>query len=187
MDQRQGLAHTRTRPWQWLGTAAATGAVVAGALALAPAGEAAPITDGPHAVPAATAPDPAKAVFPLDCAGLPVKLTARFSADTSGNGTLVTVVAAHCDAGNGTPPDGLYLLRPGPGGKPRIAATLISPNEHLTVRTLGLRADGAIHAAVDGYSSADVPRCCADLHLTYTWTAGAGGYSRSVTDPQAQV
>ncbi|MHA6764406.1 hypothetical protein [Streptacidiphilus sp. PAMC 29251] len=187
MDQQQGLAHTRTRPAHWLGTALALGAVVAAAVALAPAGAAAPVADGPHTVPASAAPDPARVAFPLDCAGLPTKVTQRFSADTSGNGSVVTVVAVHCDAQNGTPPDGLYVLRAGPGGKPRIAATLISPGQNLTVRKLGLRADGAIHASVDGYSSADAPRCCPDLHQTYTWTPGPDGYSRTVTVPLSQV
>ena len=187
MDQQEALAHTRTRPLHWVGTAAAVGAVVAAAVALAPAGAAAPMADGPHTVPAASAPNPAGVAFPLDCAGLPVKVTQHFSADTTGNGSVVTVVAVHCDAQNGTPPDGLYVLRAGPGGRPRIAATLISPAQDLTVRSVGLRADGAIHAAVDGYSSADVPRCCADVHQTYTWTPGPDGYSRTVTVPLSQV
>ena len=181
------LPHTRSRPRYWLGTAAALGAVVAAAIALAPAGAAAPIADGPHAVPAAGAPDPARIALPLDCAGLPTRITLRLSADTTGNGTVVTVVAAHCDAQNGTPPDGLYVLGTGPDRKPRIAATLIRPDQNLTVRKLGLRADGAIQASVDGYSSPDAPRCCPDLHETYTWTPGADGYSRTVTVPLSQV
>lgn len=187
MDQRQALAHTRSGPLAWLGTAAALGGIVAAALAAAPAGAAVPVANGPHAVPAGSAPDPARVAFPLHCDGLPTKVTARFSADTSGNGTVATVVAVHCAAQNGTPPDGLYVLRPGPDGKPRIAATLIAPDQHLTVRSLGIRADGAIHAAVDGYSSADVPRCCADVHVTYTWTPEPDGYARSVSLPLSQV
>ena len=187
MDQQEALAHTRTRPLHWVGTAAAVGAVVAAAVALAPAGAAAPIADGPRTVPASAAPNPALVAFPLDCTGLPTRISQRFSADTTGNGTVVTVVAVHCDAPNGTPPDGLYVLRAGSDGKPRIAATLISPGQDLTVRSVGLRADGAIHAAVDGYSSADVPRCCADVHETYTWTPGSDGYSRTVTTPLSQV
>jgi hypothetical protein len=187
MDQQQALAHTRTRPRHWLGTAVVLGAVVAGAVALAPAGAAAPIADGPHSVPASAAPNPSLVAFPLNCAGLPTKVSKRFSADTTGDGSVVTVVAVHCAAQNGTPPDGLYVLRAGPGGKPRIAATLISPAQDLTVLTLGLRSDGTIRAAVDGYSSADVPQCCPDLHQTYTWTPGPDGYSRAITDPLSQV
>jgi hypothetical protein len=187
MDQPEALAHTRSRPLHWIGTAAALAAVVAAAVALAPAGAAAPVADGPHSVPASAAPNPSLVAFPLNCAGLPTKVTQHFSADTTGNGTVVTVVAVHCDAQNGTPPDGLYVLRAGPGGKPRIAATLIRPSQNLTVRTLGLRPDGTIHAAVDGYSSEAVPRCCADLHQTYTWTPTSDGYSHTVTVPLSQV
>ncbi|WP_042437135.1 hypothetical protein [Streptacidiphilus albus] len=180
------LAHTRTRPWQWAAVAAALGGVVALALTLAPA-EAAPVADGPHAVPAAGAPDPARAALPLHCDGLPVDVTQRFSADLTGNGTVATVAAAHCLAGNGTPPDGLYLLEAGPDGRPRIAGTLITPQQDLTVRSVTFRSDGSIQAAVDGYSSPDVPSCCPDLHETYTWTPHADGWTRTVSVPLLQT
>jgi hypothetical protein len=180
------LPHTRTRPYHWIGTAAALAAVTGAVLAVAPAG-AAPITDGAHRLPASAAPDPARVALPLDCAGLPVTVDQRLSADTTGNGTPATVVAARCDAPNGTPPDGLFLLRFGPDHRPVVAEQLIAPRQQLTVRSIDLRADGTIRAAVDGYSSDQVPRCCADLHLTYTWTPRGNGYSLTVTAPSVQV
>lgn len=178
----QPLAHTRSHPWHWAAVALALAGVVALALTLAPA-EAAPVTDGPHAVPAADAPDPARAALPLGCAAMRVDVTQQFSADLTGNGAIATIAAAHCLANAGTPPDGLFLLEAGPDGRPRIADTLITPGEGLTVRSVTFRSDGSIQAAVDGYSSPRVPQCCPDLHETYTWTPHAGGWTRTVSVP----
>lgn len=190
------LPHSRTRPQHWIGTAAALAALVGAALAVGPA-DAAPFADRPpaaraHTVPASLGPDPAAVTLPLACDGLPVGIAARLSADTTGGGTVVTVVAARCVAPNGTPPEGLFLLRFGPDHRPVLAGELISPRDDLTVRSLRLRADGAIEAAVDGYSSDEVPRCCADLHRTYDWSpvgnpSAPKGYSLTVTGPAVQV
>ena len=183
----QPPAHTRTHALHWLGTAAALAAVVAAALAVAPADASAPVPDGPHAVPAADAPDPARAVYPLGCDGLPVKISQSFSADLTGDGTDDTVAAAHCLSSTGTPPDGLYILRSGPGGRPRIAQVLIEPGQDLTVRSVTFRSDGSIRADVDGYSSPNVPRCCADLHEAFTWTPHGSGWIRTVSLPDAET
>ncbi|MFC1443634.1 hypothetical protein ABUW04_35910 [Streptacidiphilus sp. N1-10] len=179
--------HTRSTAIHWIATAAALGGVVAAAVAVSPADAGTVTADGPHSVPAAQAPNPAGIALPLDCDGLPDRITQRFSADTTGHGTVVTVVAARCAAPNGTPPDGLYVLGFGPDGRPRITATLIRPTQNLTVRSAGIRADGSIHATVDGYSSEDVPRCCADLHDTDTWTLRDGGYVLTASTPLAQT
>lgn len=176
----QPPAHTRTRARHWIGTAAVLAAAVGTVLAVAPADASAPVPDGPHAVPAAAAPDPARAVYPLSCAGLPVKVDQSFSADLTGDGADATIAAAHCLSATGTPPDGLYLLEPGPGGRPRVADVLISATEDLTVRSVDFRGDGTITAAVDGYSSPDVPRCCPDVHESLVWTPQGHGYHRTV-------
>jgi hypothetical protein len=179
--------HSRSTAIHWIATAAVVGGVVAGALAVAPADAGTLTANGPHSVPAAQAPNPAGLALPLACDGLPDRITQRFSADTTGRGDIVTVVAARCAAPNGTPPDGLFVLRFGPDGKARIAATLIKPSQNLTVRTAAIRADGSIHADVDGYSSADVPRCCADLHDADTWTLHDGAYTLAASTPLAQT
>ena len=173
-------AHTRARARHWIGTAAVLAAAIGTVLAVAPADASAPVPNGPHAIPAAQAPNPARAALPLGCDGLPVKVTQGFSADLTGDGTVATVAAAHCLSPVGTPPDGLYLLENGPGGRPRIADVLISSSERLTVRSLDFRSDGVITAAVDGYSSTDVPRCCPDLHESLVWTPNGSGYRRTV-------
>jgi len=42
------------------------------------------------------------------------------------------------------------------------------------------QADGVITAAVDGYSSVNVPTCCPDVHESLVWTPRDGGYRRTV-------
>ena len=173
-------AHTRARAPHWIGTAAVLAAAVGVTLAVAPADASAPVPNGPHAVPAAAAPDPAHVAYPLGCDGLPVKIDQSFSADLTGDGTDATVVAARCLSATGTPPDGLFLLERGAGGRPRIADVLIGPGEQLTVRSVDFRGDGTITAAVDGYSSVNVPRCCPDVHESLVWTPRGSGYRRTV-------
>jgi len=173
-------AHTGARAWHWTATAAVLAAAVGTVLAVAPADASAPVPNGPHAIPAAAAPDPARAVYPLVCAGMPVKVAQSFSADLTGNGTDATIAAAHCLAGAGTPPDGLFLLEPGSGGRPRVADVLIRATEDLTVRSVEFHGDGTITADVDGYSSLDVPTCCPDVHESLVWTPHDGGYRRTV-------
>ncbi|MEZ0094708.1 hypothetical protein [Streptacidiphilus sp. EB129] len=179
--------HARSRPVHWIGTAAGLAAVIAAALAAAPAGASVATVNGPHAVPAAAAPNPAGVALPLDCAGLPVKIDQSFSADLTGNGDLATVVAARCDSPTGTPPDGVYVITAGAGGAPRISAVLVRPGEGLNVRSMSLGGDGSVHARIDGYSSPAVPRCCADLHETYSWTRSGTDWSRTTSAPSTQV
>jgi hypothetical protein len=40
---------------------------------------------------------------------------------------------------------------------------------------------------VDGYSSPDVPRCCADVHEAFTWTPHGTGYTRTVSVPDDET
>ncbi|MFI9329197.1 hypothetical protein ACIGZJ_16820 [Kitasatospora sp. NPDC052868] len=178
---RNGPAHARSAPWHWALATAGCAAVVATALAANPAtGTPGPIRPTAKAIPAATAPDPAKAELPLDCGPFPVKISVSFAADL-GDGRPGTVAAAHCAAENGTPPDAVYLLGPGPGGRPAVLATLLSERENLTVSRLGLRSDGVITGHGQGYSSDDVPRFSPDISLDLTWTRKGGGWDRSQT------
>jgi hypothetical protein len=135
----------------------------------------------PHAIAADQAPDPAKALLPLDCGPLPSAVAVSFAADL-GDGAPVTVVAAHCQGANGTAPDGVFVLGAGPDGKPVVRDTLLRWQEGFTVTRLALRSDGVVTAAARGYSSADVPRCCPDLTVQFSWTRQGVGYQRTQHD-----
>ncbi|MFJ3219292.1 hypothetical protein ACIPLC_25600 [Kitasatospora sp. NPDC086801] len=173
--------HARTVPWHWALALAGCGAVVAAALAASPAtGTPVPVHGTPKALGASAAPDPAKAQLPLDCGPFPVATAISMSADL-GDGRPGTVVAAHCAAENGTPPDAVYLLGFGPGDRPVVLATLLSERENLTVGRLALRSDGVITGHAQGYSSDDVPRFRPDISLDLTWTRKGGGWERSQT------
>ncbi|WP_063795855.1 hypothetical protein [Peterkaempfera griseoplana] len=195
-----GPAHARSGPVHWAVTAAAVGAVIATAVVGAPAEGApravrspapghaeAPVTAAP-----AVAPDPSRVQLPLDCGPFPVKAAHRFSADLDGDGRPETVVAAHCDGTNGTPPDGVYVLAGEPaagasgagsaaGGSaaPRIAATLVRPQEDLSVTELESGPDGTVVARVQGYSGVDVARCCPDVNLILTWARAGSEWIRA--------
>ena len=182
-------AHARPGAVHWAVVAAGCAALVAGALAANPAnGTTAPLHPVPRALPAAEAPDPAQAELPLDCGPFPVKISVQFAA-ALGDGRPGTVAAAHCDAGNGTPPDAVYLLGPGADGRPEILATLLSDQENLTVDRLALRSDGVITGHARGYSSEDVPRFSPDVSLDLTWSRQGGRWVRAqqAVAPSIQV
>ncbi|MEU9129989.1 hypothetical protein AB0D08_18085 [Kitasatospora sp. NPDC048540] len=171
-------AHARPGLRHWALVAAGCAAVVGGALAATPATgsvrAAAPTAATP--APTAAAPDPAKAELPLDCGPFPVAIGSSFPADLGGN-RPVTVVAAHCAADNGTPPDGIFLLGPGTGGRPVVLETLLRPEENLTVTRLA-PAGGYVTAHVQGYSGEDVPRCCPDVSEDLSWVRRDGRWTR---------
>ncbi|MQS11527.1 hypothetical protein F7Q99_04310 [Streptomyces kaniharaensis] len=177
---RARSGHARTAPWHWALTLAGCGAVVGTALAATPAtGTPVPLHDTPRSTPAAAAPDPARAQLPLNCGPFPVKATLSLTADL-GDGRAGTVVAAHCAAENGTPPDAVYLLG-GPADHPVVVATLLSERDNLTVSRLTLRSDGTITGHAQGYSSDDVPRFRPDVSLDLTWTRRGGSWNRAQT------
>ncbi|WP_280681813.1 hypothetical protein [Kitasatospora sp. MAA19] len=178
---RTGPEPARTAPWHWALALAGCGAVVAAALAAAPAtGTPVPVRSTPKALAASAAPDPAKAQLPLECGPFPIETVIGMPADL-GDGRPGTVVAAHCAAETGTPPDAVYLLGFGPGAHPVVLTTLLSERENLTVGRLALRSDGAITGHAQGYSSEDVPRFRPDISLDLTWTRKGGGWERSQT------
>ncbi|MCP9988652.1 hypothetical protein LUX01_20210 [Streptomyces sudanensis] len=177
------LAHTHARPAHWLATAAA----LAGVIALAGVAQPDPATaTGPAAgarqEPAAQAPAPdaATASYPLDCAGAPVAAFRTASGDLDGDGRPETVAAARCQAGSGTPPQGLYVLTAAAGSAKgaRVVATLVAPADALSVGSLAVR-DGLVTATLFGYSSPDVPRCCPDEREAVTWRWSGGTFLRT--------
>ncbi|MEO3975348.1 hypothetical protein [Streptomyces sp. CAU 1734] len=161
------LAHTAARPLHWLVTAAATAAVIAlGGLVqpdTATAGR-----PGPAAGPAAAAPDPARVGLPLSCPAVGTVIVRKATGDLDGDGRPETVVAARCDAGSGTPPNGIWVLTTGRDGAPRVVATLLEPAERRTADTLTVR-NGTISATLLGYSSDAVPGCCPDQREKAEW------------------
>jgi hypothetical protein len=174
------LPHTRSRFVHWITTGAALGAVVA-AVALVQPADATPGAAGkPSGSPQApvAAPDPRAASYPLGCtAGSPVDVVAKVSGDLDGDGRPETAVVVRCHASTGTPPSGVYVLSAPatPGGRPKIAVTLVKPEDQRDVT--GFRLEGrTVKATVLGYSSATTPRCCPDLKRDYSWEWRDGRY-----------
>ncbi len=69
----------------------------------------------------------------------------KASGDLDGDGSPETVAVVRCDAGIGTPPNGVYVLTQGGSGarKPRVVATLVDPKDRLDVTDFAVR-DGAV-------------------------------------------
>ncbi|MFI8181389.1 hypothetical protein ACIF70_12810 [Actinacidiphila glaucinigra] len=172
------LPHTRARSVHWITTAAVIAAVIGSAALVQPAGASTGSPADAKAAPAAVAPpDPRAAHFPLECAGAPVDVVDRASADLDGDGRPETVAVARCHSETGTPPSGLYVLSadPAAGADPRIVETLVDPKEQRSFK--GLRIDGrTVRATVLGYSTDDVPRCCPDQQRDYSWEWRSGTY-----------
>ncbi|MFG2476835.1 hypothetical protein [Streptomyces fagopyri] len=175
------LAHTHTRPIHWLATATALAGVVALSSVVQPgSATAAQAGPGAKAAPAAIVPpDPAAVTFPVDCGPAEVVVQKKASGDLDGDGSPETVAVVRCDAGSGTPPNGVYVLTQGGAAKkPRIVATLVDPKDRLSVTGFAVR-DGAVTATLLGYSSADVPSCCPDVKDRAKWQWKNGAFIRS--------
>lgn len=160
-----GLPHTHARPRHWLVTAVGVAAVTGAAALVQPTGAGA--TSGPVAT---AGPDATLADYPLDCGPFEVLVTDQAEVDLDADGQGETVAVVRCDAGSGSPPNGMYLLTHAEGthAPPEVTATLVEPAERMTVDRL--RAEGAGFAArLVGYSSTDIPRCCPDLLRDVTW------------------
>ncbi|WP_393085365.1 hypothetical protein [Streptomyces sp. LN704] len=183
------LAHTHTRPIHWLATATAVAGVVALSSVVQP-GSATAAQPGPgaKAAPAAIAPpDPAAVTFPVDCGPTEVVVQKKASGDLDGDGSPETVAVVRCDAGSGTPPNGVYVLTQGGAAKkPRIVATLVDPKDRLSVTGFAVR-DGAVTATLLGYSSADVPSCCPDVKDRAKWQWKNGAFIRSTPSDAQSV
>ncbi|MEW2495646.1 hypothetical protein AB0942_19275 [Streptomyces nodosus] len=174
------LAHTAPRPIHWVGTATA----IAGVIALSSLLQPGPATAAQHhtedrTAPAATPPDPARAHFPLDCGPDEPLVEKKATGDLDGDHRPETVALVHCDAGMGTPPDALYVLARAAGaGEPHVVATLVDPEDRLTVTDFAVQ-DGAVTATLLGYSSPDVPSCCPDTRTPAEWRWNGHAFIRS--------
>ncbi|MEV6697988.1 hypothetical protein AB0M68_12520 [Streptomyces sp. NPDC051453] len=176
------LAHTTTRPIHWLATAAAVSAVVAASSFLQPgAATAAQPGTQPVGTRAAAAPPDAAAVhFPLDCGPAKILVVKKATGDLDGDGRPETVAVVRCDAGSGTPPNGVYVLtQPHEAhAAPRIVATLVDPKDRLTADAVAVR-DQAVTATLLGYSSSAVPSCCPDTQDKAKWQWKGDAFVRS--------
>lgn len=176
----QDLLHTQPRPMHWLATATAISAVVAAASFVQPPDATATTTPAATGGHPAAAPDPSRVTFPVDCGPNRLDVVKKASGDLDGDGTTETVAVVRCHSGMGSPPSGVYVLAQ-PGGRraaPRIVATLLAPAQQRSVRTLAIK-DGAISAAVLGYSTRDVPRCCPDVRKSVKWQWKGGKFVQS--------
>lgn len=171
------LPHTRARAVHWLTTAAALGGVVAAVALVQPADASPTASHGapPPSRPVA-APDPHAVTYPMDCApGAAPDVLGKVAGDLDGDGRPETVVVVRCPADTGTPPSGVFVLSAASGGAPRIAATLVRPQDDREIT--GFRLDGrTVRATVLGFSSAAKPRCCPDLKRGYAWEWRDGRY-----------
>ncbi|WP_329548651.1 hypothetical protein OG548_36410 [Streptomyces sp. NBC_01356] len=176
------LAHTHTSPIQWVATATAIAGVVAFSSVLQPDPATAAQAAGPGAKPAqasAAAPDSSGVDFPIECGPTKVLVQKKASGDLDGDGRPETVAVVRCDAGSGTPPNGVYVLtQAADEAKPRVVATLVDPKDRLSVTDFAL-SDGAVTATLLGYSSSDVPSCCPDVKDLAKWQWTNGAFVRS--------
>jgi hypothetical protein len=177
----QDHPHTHARGVHWISTAAALGAVVA-AMAMVPTADASSGTHtaAGHQAPAAPVapPDPAAATYPLNCPdGVRTDVVSRVSGDLDGDGRPETAVVVRCHSDTGTPPSGVYVLSAPatPGGAPRIAVTLVRPQDKRQIQDFRLEGR-TVRATVLGFSSDSVPRCCPDLSRPYSWQWRDGRY-----------
>lgn len=188
-----GLPHTRARAGHWLTTAAAVAAACGLAVLIQPAGAttteaSAPGAAGPAAGEAAAAPDPESADYPLDCGPHPTVVTHQVELDLDRDGRAETVAAVRCDAGGGTPPNGVYLLAgPADGsGAAEVTETLVDPADGMIVEELRI-SGGTVTALLLGYSGDDVPRSDPDLHGEASWYWDEGRLVVEQAAPESTV
>ncbi|MCF3144777.1 hypothetical protein [Streptomyces platensis] len=176
----QDLLHTQPRPMHWLATATAISAVVAAASFVQPPDATATTTPAATGRHPAAAPDPSKVSFPVDCGPNRLDVVKKAPGDLDGDGTTETVAVVRCHSGTGSPPSGVYVLAQPAGRRaaPRIVATLLAPVQQRSVQTLAVK-DGAISAAILGYSTGDVPRCCPDVRKSVKWQWKGGKFVQS--------
>ncbi|MBV2355816.1 hypothetical protein KUM39_15775 [Streptomyces sp. J2-1] len=176
------LAHTHTRPIHWVATATAVAGVIALSSLVHPgpaAAEPAPDAKAPTAPAHRPAPGTDGVHFPLPCGPVKAVVVSTASGDLDGDGNPETVAVVHCDAPMGTPPDALYVLTRGTRATtPRVVATLVDPEDRITVTRLTVH-DRAVGATLLGYSSTDVPRCCPDTKTPTTWRWNGTAFRRT--------
>ncbi|MEV5778855.1 hypothetical protein AB0L49_48095 [Streptomyces antimycoticus] len=169
------LAHTHPRPVHWVATAAAVAAVIAGGSFFQPSDAKATTSTAASApraggLPAAKAPDPRAADYPMECGRAKPDVIDRASADLDGDGRPETAVVVRCRTAFGTPPSGVYVLSQPTrvGAAPRVVATFVDPKEGMSISDFAVRGK-TVSATLLGYSSAKVPRCCPDQQRKVNW------------------
>jgi hypothetical protein len=174
------LAHTQTRPIHWVATATAVAGVVALSSVVQPGSATAATRTPPRAAHSVVTPPSTDGVaFPLNCGPVKAVVVKKGIGDLDGDGRPETVAVVHCDTAMGTPPDGVYVVtRPSDGGRPRVVATLVKPQDRYTVTGFSLHA-GAVGATLLGYSSDAVPNCCPDVKTPVTWQWSGSTFVRS--------
>jgi hypothetical protein len=176
----QDLPHTRARGVHWISTAAVLGAVVAAVALVQPADASPgkPAAAGKTPAAPVAPPDPAAAAYPLNCAdGVKTDVISKVSGDLDGDGRPETAVVVRCHTDTGTPPSGVYVLSApkAAGGRPRIAVTLVKPEENRQISHFRLEGR-TVMATVLGFSSDSIPQCCPDLSRGYSWEWRDGRY-----------
>ncbi|WP_053658705.1 hypothetical protein [Streptomyces sp. MMG1121] len=182
------LAHTQTRPIHWVATATAVAGVVALSSVVQPGSATAATGAQAKTAHVAVAPPSTAGVdFPLSCGPVKAVVAKKAGADLDGDGRPETVAVVHCDSAMGTPPDGVYVItRPSDGGRPRVVATLVRPQDRLTVTDFSIRAR-TVGATLLGYSSDSVPNCCPDLKTPVKWRWNGNAFVRSTAAPAHSV
>ncbi|WP_157815398.1 hypothetical protein [Kitasatospora sp. CB02891] len=172
MHARSGLKH-------WVLVAAGCAAVVGGALGATSATGA--VVTGRQAEAAVPEVDLSKVQLPMECGPFPVAVSLKASAVVDGK--ALAVLAGHCQADMGTPPDQVFVVE-GAGGKP---VELLSDRDGYTLTELTIRSDGSIRGAARGYSSDDVPRFSPDVVVELVWKQSARGWTRGETRTPAHT
>lgn len=162
----QDLPHTRTHAVHWLATGVGIAALVMATALARPPGASATSADASIT----NAPNVTAVRYPVNCAGGPVDVVSKASADLDVDGRADTVAVVRCHTETGTPPSGVFVLSQGAGAsaRPRIVATLIAPAQKLSLTGL-MVAGHTVSATLLGYSSNSVPRCCPDLSRKFSW------------------
>ncbi|GGQ82224.1 hypothetical protein [Kitasatospora griseola] len=172
MHARSGLKH-------WVLVAAGCAAVVGGALGATSATGA--VVTSRQAGAVVPEVDLSKVQLPMECGPFPVAVSLKAAAVVDGK--ALAVLAGHCQADMGTPPDQVFVVE-GAGGRP---VELLSDRDGYTLTELTIRSDGSIRGAARGYSSDDVPRFSPDVVVELVWKQSARGWTRAETRTPAHT
>ncbi|MFJ5926170.1 hypothetical protein ACIQF6_26525 [Kitasatospora sp. NPDC092948] len=172
MHAGSGLKH-------WVLVAAGCAAVVGGALG-ATSATGAVVTAHQEVDAVVPEVDLEKVQLPMECGPFPTAVSLKASAVV--NGKALGVLAAHCQADMGTPPDQVFVVEG--AGKP---VELLADRDGYTLTELAIRSDGSIRGAARGYSSDDVPRFSPDVAVELVWTQSARGWAKTETRTPAHT
>ncbi|MFG2692132.1 hypothetical protein [Kitasatospora sp. NPDC048407] len=160
------VVHAQSGLKHWVLVAAGCAAVVGGALGANSATGA--VVTGHQVEAVVPEVDLSKVQLPMECGPFPVAVSLKASAVVDGK--PLGVLAAHCQADMGTPPDQMFVVEG--AGRP---VELLSDRDGYTLTELAIRSDGSIRGAARGYSSDDIPRFSPDVAVELVWTKSTGG------------